>query len=83
MSSEVHSRSKESEVQFYLDRSKESMIAVLRSIIGNPRLTEAEQFKYLYDIAQHHGAIAELIAQKLAEGEEKGIQLAARVIANR
>ena len=81
MSTEVLSRSKESEVQFYLDRSKESMLALLRSIIGNPRLTEVEQFKYLYDIAQHHGAIAELIANKLCEGEQKGLQLAAEAIA--
>jgi hypothetical protein len=83
MSTEVLNRSKESEVQFYLDRSKEAMLSLLRSIIGNPRLTEAEQFKYLYDIAQHHGAIAELIANRLCEGEQKGLQLAAQAVASR
>lgn len=83
MSTEVLSRSKDSEVQFYLDRSKESMLALLRSIIGNPRLTEGEQFKFLYDVAQHHGAIAELIASRLCEGEQKGLQLAAQEIASR
>jgi|LakMenEpi03Aug12_release.lakeMendotaPanAssembly.Ray.scaffolds.fasta_scaffold209890_2 hypothetical protein len=83
MSTEVHSRSKEGEVQFYLDRSKESVVTLLRSILGNPRLTESEQFKFLHDIAQHHGAIADFIAQKLSEGEEKGHRLAEQVIATR
>ena len=81
MSSDVGC-SKDVEVQFYLDRSKESMLTLLRSIINNPRVPEAEQFRLLRLIAEHHAMIAELIAQRLIAGEEHGIQLAARAIAS-
>lgn len=73
--------SKDVEVQFYLDRSKESMLTLLKSIISNPRIPEADRFKLLQQIAEHHAMIAQLIGQRLIAGEERGMQLAASVIA--
>jgi hypothetical protein len=72
----VQSRSKEQEVQFYLDRSQEALVTVLRSIIGNPRLSGDEQFHILRMLEQHHKQIAELIGQRLTDGERRGYELA-------
>ncbi len=69
-------RSKQEEVQFYLDRSQESLLTLLRSIIGNPRLPEAEQFHVLKMMEEHHRQIAELIGQRLTAGEKRGYELA-------
>jgi hypothetical protein len=72
----VQSRSKEQEVQFYLDRSQEALITVLRSIIGNPRMSSEEQFRILRTLEQHHRQIADLIGQRLTDGERQGYELA-------
>jgi hypothetical protein len=72
----VQSRSKEKEVQFYLDRSQEALITTLKSIIGNPRMSDDEQFSCLRTLEQHHRQIAELIGQRLYDGERQGYELA-------
>ncbi len=72
----MQSRSKQEEVQFYLDRSQEALVTVLRSIIGNPRMSGEEQFSVLRALEQHHRQIAELIGQRLTDGERKGYELA-------
>ena len=77
------SRTKEEEVQFYLDRSKESVVTILRSIISNPRLSEQERFGTLRQIAEHHRFIAELVQQRLDEGERRGYELASQALATR
>ena len=71
----MSSRSKSEEVQFYLDRSKEALIMVLRSIIENPRFTNQERIEWLRTLAQHHAAIADFIATRIADGEDKGREL--------
>ena len=72
----MNSRSKEDEVQFYLDRSKESVITILKSVISNPRLEEAERFAALRMLTEHHQAIADLLKQRLEQGEQRGYELA-------
>jgi hypothetical protein len=68
------------EVQFYLDRSKESVITLIKSIIGNPRLPDEVQYASLHLIADHHAAVAELIEAKLRAGEEAGLALASKAV---
>ncbi len=65
------------DVQFHLDRSKESVVSLLRSILSNPRLSPEDQFAALKAIGAHHRAISELVESKLSEGERRGLQLAA------
>jgi hypothetical protein len=72
----VKNRSKIEEVQFYLDRSQECLVAVLRSIITNPRLPEEEKFLALKMIAEHHQTVASFVGQQLREGELKGYKIA-------
>lgn len=68
-------RSKEEEVQFYLDRSKEALIMVLRSIIDNPRLASQERIDSLRMLVEHHASIANFIATRITDGQEKGREL--------
>lgn len=63
-------------VQFYLDRSRESVVTILRSIILNPRLTDEERLSALKQIVGHHNDITELVSARLAAGEAKGLSLA-------
>jgi hypothetical protein len=71
----VSGRSKAEEVQFYLDRSKEALIVVLRSIIENPRLANQERIDSLRMLAEHHASIADFIVTRIADGEKKGRDL--------
>jgi hypothetical protein len=50
------------EVQFHLDRIRESSLQMIRSIVDNPRLSQLEQIKYLHQIATEHAEIASSIA---------------------
>ena len=68
--------SKQNEVQFYLDRSREAVVTILRSIISNPRLSDEERFSALKQIAGHHNDITELVGSRLTAGEQKGYSLA-------
>ncbi len=68
-------RSKSEEVQFYLDRSKEALIMVLRSIIDNPRLPNQERLESLRMLVEHHASIASFIAGRITDGENKGREL--------
>ena len=72
----MQSRSKQEEVQFYLDRSQEALLTVLRSVIGNPRLGGEEQLEVLRSLGSHHRQISDLIDQRIAQGEKKGYELA-------
>lgn len=69
------------EVQFYLDRSKESLITTLKSILGNPRLSLEEQVSYMRMMSDHHRDIFEFIEQKLDSGKQQGRAMAEAVIA--
>lgn len=64
------------EVQFYLDRSQDSLLTVLRSIIGNPRLQADERLTALKMMGDFHHEVADFIWQKICEGESKGYALA-------
>jgi hypothetical protein len=64
------------EVQFYLDRSQDSLLAVLRSIVGNPRLQADERLTALKMMGDFHHEVADFIWQKICEGETKGYALA-------
>lgn len=72
----MKNRSKIEEVQFYLDRSQECLVAVLRSIITNPRLPEEEKFAGLKMLAEHHSMVASFVAQHLRDGELEGYKRA-------
>lgn len=69
-------RSKLSEVQFYLDRSKDALLAVLRSVLANPRLSDDDRVQLLRMLSEHHHQIHELIDGKIQQGERNGIELA-------
>ena len=66
---------KQSEVQFYLDRSKEAFITILRSIVENPRLSPEESFRYLKEIHEQHSLIASFVQQKVIDGQSKGYEM--------
>lgn len=71
----THSK-KIQEVQFYLDRSQDSLLAALRSIVGNPRLQADERLTALKMMGDFHHEVADFIWQKICEGESKGYALA-------
>lgn len=71
----THSK-KLQEVQFYLDRSQDSLLLVLRSIVGNPRLQADERLTALKMMGDFHHEVANFIWQKICEGESKGYALA-------
>ncbi len=73
-------RSKIDEVQFYLDRSQDSLLAVLRSIVGNPRLQGDERLNALKMMGDFHHEVANFIWQKICEGENRGYALASDAI---
>lgn len=68
--------SKLSEVQFYLDRSKDALLAVLRSVLTNPRLSDDDRVQLLRMLSEHHHQIHELLDGKIQQGERNGIELA-------
>ncbi len=72
----TNNSSKLQEVQFYLDRSQDSLLTVLRSIIGNPRLQADERLTALKMMGDFHHQVADFIWQKICEGESKGYALA-------
>jgi hypothetical protein len=76
----VTNRSKIDEVQFYLDRSQDSLLAVLRSIVGNPRLQGDERLNALKMMGDFHHEVANFIWQKICEGENRGYALASDAI---
>ena len=55
---------KQQEVDFHICRTRESTARILKSIVDNPTLTEAEQIRYLYQIAAEFAALAGMIADK-------------------
>ena len=69
-------RDKLSEVQFYLDRSKDSLLATLRSVISNPRLSDDDRMILLRMMSDHHKQIFELIDARIEQGEKKGVAMA-------
>ncbi len=68
------SRSKIDDVQFYLDRSQDSLITLIRSIIENPRIPDLERLQALQMLADHHQYIADFISSKISSGEQQGVQ---------
>ena len=74
-------RNKIDEVQFYLDRSQDALLTVLRSIVGNPRLQGDERLNALKMMGDFHHQVAEFIWQKICEGENKGYAMASDAIA--
>jgi hypothetical protein len=68
----VTNRSKIPEGQFYLDRSQDSLLALLRSIVGNPRLQADEHLAALKLMGDFHHEVANFIWKKICEGESKG-----------
>ncbi len=74
-------RNKIDEVQFYLDRSQDALLTVLRSVVGNPRLQGDERLNALKMMGDFHHQVAEFIWQKICEGENKGYAMASDAIA--
>lgn len=64
------------EVEFYLNRSQDSLLTVIRSIVGNPRLDGDERLAALKLMGDFHREVANFIWQKICEGESKGYSLA-------
>jgi len=69
-------RTKLDEVQFYLDRSKDSLLATLRSVITNPRLSDDDRMVLLRMMSDHHHQIFGLIDERIRKGEENGLEMA-------
>lgn len=70
-------RSKIEEVQFYLDRSQDSLLATLRSILTNPRISDDERLQALRMMSAHHQEVFEFIAARIFDGERRGLEMAA------
>lgn len=70
--------SKVAEVQFYLDRSKDAVLSVLRSVLTNPRLADTDRVQLLRLLNDHHRQIHELIDGKIQQGEQNGLEMARR-----
>ena len=68
--------SKLNEVQFYLDRSKDSLLSTLRSVITNPRLSDADCMVLLRMMSDHHLAVHQLISGRIEQGEQNGLAMA-------
>ena len=62
---------KEQEVEFYLDRSREAAITIIKSVASDPRLREEEAMKMLFSIAKQHRQICELIESCWIQAEKK------------
>lgn len=69
-------RSKIEEVQFYLDRSQDSLLAMLRSILTNPRISDDERMHALRMMSAHHQEVFEFIAARILDGERRGLEMA-------
>ncbi len=67
-------KSKIEEVQFYLDRSLDALVTLLRSIIDNPRVPDTERVEALRKLADHHGSIANFIFARISAGEQQGLE---------
>ncbi len=65
---------KSEEVKFYLDRTIDSALQVMRSIVGNPRLSTEEQIAAIQAIADFHGSIS-LDLQKCIHGPDVNLTL--------
>lgn len=65
---------KSQEVQFYLDRSVDSAVLIMRSVLENPRLELADKLEALALIANHHSTLA-LMLQTRLHGEDVCISL--------
>jgi hypothetical protein len=70
----VKDKQKSQEVQFYLDRSIDSAVMIMRSILENPRLSVADRIDALSQIANHHSSLA-LMLQTRLYGEDVVIGL--------
>ena len=68
------------EVQFHIDRSKDSVLSTLRSIITNPRLSDEDRMLLLRMMSDHHRQIFELISGRIEQGERNGTALAEQMI---
>ncbi len=67
----MSSKSKIEEVQFYLDRSLDALITLIRSIVDNPRIPENERFQAMCMLAEHHGSITQSLAARISAGLEQ------------
>ena len=75
-------RTKLEEVQFYLDRSQEAFITVLKSITDNPRLSAEERINYLRAIFNHHTAFSTFIEETVLNGKRRGYDMVVEAINN-
>jgi hypothetical protein len=65
---------KSKEVQFYLDRTIDSAVMIMRSIVHNPRLSTEEQIAAIKCIADFHASIA-LDLEKSIFGQQVSLSL--------
>jgi len=72
----VEETEKNAEVQFYLDRTIDAAVKIMKSIVHNPRLTTEEQIGALRRIADFHGSIA-LDLEKCIHGRHVSLSLKA------
>lgn len=72
----VTNSTKLEEVQFYLDRSQDSLLTMLRSIVANPRLHNDERLTALKMMGDFHHQVADFIWQKICDGESEKYALA-------
>jgi hypothetical protein len=67
-------RTKSEEVQFHLDRSLESTLKLIRSVIDNPSLDPSEQLAYVKMVSEHHRRMATEIESYVVAGLQRGIR---------
>ncbi len=62
------------EVQFYIDRSVESFLMIMRSILENPSIPQAERYAAVKQVADYHATLALMLETRLV-GEDVVLSL--------
>jgi len=68
----VEDERKNAEIQFYTDRTIDSLIKIVRSIVDNPMLSADDRIEALLRIANLHGSISLDLQEKI---HGKGVSL--------
>ena len=65
---------KSDEIRFYLDRTVDAAVMIIKSIVDNPRIPTQDQIQALRHIADMHGSLS-LEMQKCIHGQTVSLSL--------
>ncbi|MCB0354638.1 MAG: hypothetical protein KDD64_13975 [Bdellovibrionales bacterium] len=67
-------QTKEQELQFHLDRTRDSALQMLRSIVNNPTLQPDQQLALLHSLSTKHFDISRFIELTIRAGIDQGLR---------